>query len=435
MSTSTAFVRSTLVDKSPPPADTRGWKGWAREHLFSSVPQSLLSLAGAALVIALFWALIDFLFIRAVFVAPDATLCRVEGVGACWPFITAKFRLLMFGFYPVDQIWRVELTYLIAVVLLVPLLIPKVPYKALNALLFFVVFPLVAFALLVGGPVLHPPFVVLGWIGFAGMITIGTLIVLMALARRFDRRMAVAFAASLALWFVCRTVVQQGWVAGLTLPFVETRQWGGFLISLVVSVTAIVAALPIGIVLALGRRSRLPVLRTLAVGFIEMVRGVPLITVLFFSTYILPQFLTNNPDALVRVLVGVSLFAGAYMAEVIRGGLQAIPKGQFEGAGALGLNASQTMGLIILPQALKIVIPGIVNTFIGMFKDTTLVSIVAIFDLLGQLRTGFADPQWSSPVTLFTGFAFSGFIYFIFCFAISRYSLYIEKKLNTSHKR
>jgi general L-amino acid transport system permease protein len=429
------FVRNVLVEKEPPPADTRGFTGWARQHLFSSVGNSLLTLFGAFLVVSVLYELVHFLFLSAVYSAPDAAPCRVEGAGACWPFITAKFRLFMFGFYPIDQVWRIELTYVLAVILLVPLLVPSAPYKVLNAILFFGIFPLVAFALLVGGPVLHPPLAVLSWIGSLGAIGIGTIIVLMAFARRFDKRIAIAFAASLALWYASTALLDSGVLSSIALPFVETRQWGGFLISLVVSVTGISAALPIGIMLALGRRSKLPIIRTLSVGFIEMVRGVPLITVLFFSTYILPQFLTNNPDALVRVLLGVSLFAGAYMAEVIRGGLQAISKGQFEGAAALGLNTSQTMGLIILPQALKIVIPGIVNTFIGLFKDTTLVSIVAIFDLLGQLRTGFADPQWSSPVTLFTGFAFAGFIYFIFCFAISRYSLFIEKKLNTSHKR
>src|SRR5581483_11131930 len=201
---------------------------------------------------------------------------------------------------------------------------------------------------------------------------------------------------------------------------VETRQWGGLLVTLVVAVTGIVASLPLGILLALGRRSKLPIIRTLSVTFIEFWRGVPLITVLFFATYMLPLFLPNSwsIDALLRALVGVALFAAANMAEVVRGGLQAIPRGQFEGAMALGLGYWQMMGLIVLPQALNLVIPGIVNTFIGLFKDTTLVLIVAIFDLLGQLRSALTDPVWSAPSTLFTGFAFTGLIYFCFCFGM-----------------
>jgi len=171
--------------------------------------------------------------------------------------------------------------------------------------------------------------------------------------------------------------------------------------------------------------------------FIEFWRGVPLITVLFFATYMLPLFMPANwsIDSLLRALVGVALFSAAYMAEVVRGGLQAIPRGQYEGAMALGIGYWKMMGLIILPQALKLVIPGIVNTFIGLFKDTTLVMIVAIFDFLGQLRAAFADPNWSAPSTLFTGFAFAGIVYFVFCFGMSRYSLFVERRLNTGYRR
>jgi general L-amino acid transport system permease protein len=204
-----------------------------------------------------------------------------------------------------------------------------------------------------------------------------------------------------------------------------------------VAVTGIVVSMPLSILLALGRRSELPIIKSFCVGFIELVRSVPLITILFFATYMLPFFIPRSwsPDGLLRVLIGVSLFSAAYLAEVIRGGLQAIPKGQFEGAQALGLSYPKMMGLVVLPQALKHVIPGIVNTFIGLFKDTTLVSIVSIMDLLGQIRTSFSDPKWSTPTTFFTGFAFAGLIYFIFCYAMSRYSMFIEKRLNTGHKR
>jgi general L-amino acid transport system permease protein len=220
------------------------------------------------------------------------------------------------------------------------------------------------------------------------------------------------------------------------LPVVDTRLWGGLLVTLVVSVTGIVTSMPVGIALALGRRSTIPLIRIFSVTFIEFWRGVPLITVLFFATYMLPLFLPGNftVDGLVRVLVGIALFAGAYTAEVIRGGLQAIPRGQNEAASALGLSYWKTTALIVMPQALRHVIPGLVNSFIALFKDTSLVSIVALFDLLGQLRASFSDPVWATPTTLFTGFAFTGMIYFTFCFAMSRYSLFVENRLNPNRR-
>jgi len=220
------------------------------------------------------------------------------------------------------------------------------------------------------------------------------------------------------------------------LPVVDTRLWGGLLVTLVVSVTGIVTSMPVGVALALGRRSTIPLIRIFSVAFIEFWRGVPLITVLFFATYMLPLFLPGNftVDGFVRVLIGIALFAGAYNAEVVRGGLLAIPRGQTEAANALGLSYWKTTALIMMPQALRHVIPGLVNSFIALFKDTSLVSIVALFDLLGQLRASFSDPAWATPTTLFTGFAFAGMIYFVFCFGMSRYSLFVEHRLN-AHRR
>ncbi|RTL54705.1 MAG: amino acid ABC transporter permease [Bradyrhizobiaceae bacterium] len=245
-----------------------------------------------------------------------------------------------------------------------------------------------------------------------------------------------ALLTSLAIFAGIAAVIR---VMGLDrggLPLVDTRLWGGLLVTLVVSITGIVASMPVGIALALGRRSAIPLIRIFSVAFIEFWRGVPLITVLFFATYMLPLFLPGDftVDALVRVLVGTALFAGAYNAEVIRGGLQAVPRGQAEAANALGLSSWKTTGLIVMPQALRHVIPGLVNSFIALFKDTTLVLIIAIFDLLGQLRASFADPNWATPTTLFTGFAFAGLIYFTTCFAMSRYSLFAEHRLN-AHRR
>ncbi|MCC6891111.1 MAG: amino acid ABC transporter permease [Hyphomicrobiales bacterium] len=376
---SNVFVRQHLVAPQPRPrGDTRLLRG-LRSRLFGSVFNALVTLVSAVAVAALLWPAIRFMLIDAVWQGSSRTDCLAETlkrpVGACWPFIAAKFSQFMYGFYPAVEVWRVNLTYAIGVILLVPLLIPSIPGKAINALAFFGLFPLVAFFLLVGG------------------------------------------------------------VAGL--PHVETRLWGGLLITLVITFAGIIGSVPVGIVLALGRRSSLPLVRGLCIVFIEFWRGVPLITVLFFATYMLPFFLPEDwkLDPLARVLVGVILFAGAYMAEVIRGGLQAIPRSQYEAAMALGLGYWRMTGLVILPQALKLVIPGMVNAFIALFKDTTLVMIVAIFDLLGQLRAAFADPNWATPVTLFTGFAFAGIIYFTISFMISRYALYLERRLNTGSPR
>jgi general L-amino acid transport system permease protein len=379
MDAQAAFVRQELIAPLEPPPVTTGVPGWLRQRLFGSVPNAILTVVSLAILAALIWPTVKFLVIDAVLSGSSRTDCLPETaghpVGACWPFIAAKFDQFMYGFYPQDQQWRVNLTYALGAILLTPLLIPRLPYKAANAIAFFGVFPVIAFFLLVGG--------VLG------------------------------------------------------LPHVETRLWGGLLVTLVISFTGISGSLPLGILLALGRRSSLPLVRGLCVVFIEFWRGVPLITVLFFATYMLPLFLPGNwkIDALARVLIGVVLFSAAYMAEVVRGGLQAIPRSQFEAAMALGLGYWRMTGLVIVPQALKLVIPGIVNSFISLFKDTTLVLIVAIFDLLGQLRAAFSDPSWATPTTLFTGFAFAGMIYFVFCFAMSRYALFVERRLNSGGAR
>jgi general L-amino acid transport system permease protein len=342
--------------------------GWARRNLFGSWLDTLLTLLGLYLIWLLVVPALKFLIIDAVWSGGGRNDC-LGSTGACWPFVAAKLRQLAYGFYPAEQLWRPNLTLALAVLLVVPLLVPRFPYKTANAVAFFGLFPIAAFFLLVGG------------------------------------------------------------VPGL--PLVVTGIWGGLLVTLVIAVTGIVGSLPLGILLALGRRSQLPVVRFLSVIFIEFWRGVPLVTVLFFATYMLPLFLPAGwqIDPLLRALVGVALFAAGYMAEVVRGGLQAIPRGQYEAAMALGLGYWRMMGLIVLPQALRLVIPGIVNTFIGLFKDTTLVLIVAILDFLGQLQAAFADPNWATPVTLFTGFAFAGMVYFAFCFGMSRYALFVERRL------
>jgi len=500
----TSFVRPELVAERPAPIKTTGLIGFLRTRLFNSPTNILLTIVSVFLLWFTVIPAMKFLLVDAVWRGNDRNDCLAENaghaVGACWPYVEAKFSQFVYGFYPEPERWRVNLTFILAALLLLPLLIPRLPAKSLNAGLFFIAFPVVAFFLLHGGGMAGFG---VSWtasllsvltesIGDAGRTLIsagetaaligpllwllGKLVVLISLALSYviwpltwirDQTQATQspvwadFAATAAivsiLLFVFGGGIRTGWRAligslitfagiGLViavmrldrggLPIVDTRLWGGLLVTLVVSVTGIVSSMPVGIALALGRRSTIPLIRFFSIAFIEFWRGVPLITVLFFATYMLPLFLPGNftVDGLVRVLIGIALFAGAYTAEVIRGGLQAIPRGQSEAANALGLSYWKTTALIVMPQALRHVIPGLVNSFIGLFKDTSLVSIVALFDLLGQLRASFADPVWATPTTLFTGFAFTGMIYFIFCFAMSRYSLFVEHRLNP-HRR
>lgn len=349
---------------------------WLRQNLFSSWFNTLLTLASLGLASWIIASALDWAIFRAVFTGEDGAACAAEGTGACWPFITHKFALFMYGRYPEPEHWRVDLTYVLALAGLVPLMIPRVPGKLWLSIYLLVLFPLAAFVLLTGGM--------------------------------------------------------------FGLPPVPTARWGGLLITLVVASVGIAASFPLGILLALGRRSDLPVVRLISIGFIEFVRGVPLVTVLFMASVMLPLFLPENVtfDKLLRALIGVALFSAAYLAEVIRGGLQAIPRGQYEAADALGLGYWRKMGLIILPQALRLVIPGIVNSFISLFKDTSLVLIIGIFDLLGIVQQAVqADPKWFSPATAATGYVFAGAVFWLFCFGMSRYSAWMERWLGAGDRR
>ena len=310
-------------------------------------------------------------------------------------------------------------------------MIEGLPRRGQVGALMLTIYPLVALILLSGG-------------GFAIDYNDVAVYTVVSLALMTVARMGAAGRLGNSVKDVSSIINIAGWgliiyaallaVLGVdvSLEPVDTRDWGGLLITLVVAITGIVASLPLGILLALGRRSSMPITRLVCTIFIEFWRGVPLITVLFMASVMLPLFLPEgvNFDNLLRALIGVMLFSAAYMAEVVRGGLQAIDKGQYEGADAVGLTYWQSMRLIILPQALTHVIPGIVNTFIGLFKDTTLVSIVGIFDLLGAVQSTLADAAWSTPVQGLTGYLFVGVIFFIFCFGMSRYSIYMERKLS-----
>ena len=387
------FVRAGGAPNLPPPGRVGGPLAWAQENLFGSALSAALTLASLALIA---WALPDlvrWLFIDAVWSAPDGEACRKPGVGACWAYVGAKLEFFAYGSYPREMTWRVDLTLAIGAALATWLLWPGARRKGTGLVLFLVVYPLLALYLLHG---------------------------LGANAR--------ALIAALAQLFGSAALAD---VARHALPVVPTNLWGGIFVSLLVATVGIVVSLPLGVLLALGRRSKAPVARFLCVALIEVVRGVPLITVLFMANTMLPLFVPAewSPDRLLRPLIGVALFASVYMAEVVRGGLQAVPKGQYEGAMALGLSWTNMMRLIVLPQALTIVIPGVVNSFIALFKDTTLVAIVGIFDFLRAVDTQRLDPTWAGPTISATGYVFAAVFYFIFCFGMSRYSLMMERRL------
>jgi general L-amino acid transport system permease protein len=449
-----AFVRREIAPMEPPPLAVGGTLGWARRNLFSGWFNITMTVISVALIVLIVPPLLRFFFFDAVWAGDSREAC-LGATGACWPFVKAKFGQFVYGFYPIALRWRPNLVFALGAILLAGLLIPRVPFKRWNAILFFGVFPIVALVLLGGGNFSLNQFIIGRIIPLASMlqglqlfgltlsfwldfvissVAITAIVYLAANALGAEGDSAARAAAGL-LTLLGLVLLALDFNFGLT-P-VETRQWGGLLVTLVVSVTGIVTSLPLGILLALGRRSHLPIVRVCSVCFIEFWRGVPLITVLFFATYMLPFFLPGGLtiDGLLRALIGVALFSAAYMAEVVRGGLQAIPKGQSEAANALGLGYWQTMSKIVMPQALTLVIPGIVNNFIGLFKDTTLVMIVALFDLLGQIRAAFSDPNWATPTTLFTGFAFAGVVYFIFCFGMSRYSMFIERRASAGRRR
>jgi general L-amino acid transport system permease protein len=375
-----AYVRSTAPSFVAPPATSIGVLGWARANLFPDLGSTLLTIL---IVLVLVWVippLIDFLFIDAVWSGSDREAClstpERPDVGACWPFIADRFSYIIYGSYPIAERWRVDLFFALLAFGTGWLLWLGAPRRDIGAIYFFVALPIASFVLLHG----------------------------------FE---------------------------AVGLPIVDTALWGGMMVTIVVAAVGIVTSLPIGILLALGRRSHLPAVRLLSTIYIEFVRGVPLITVLFMASVMLPLFLPEawSPDKLMRALVGVALFASAYMAEVVRAGLQSIPKGQHEAAYALGLGYWQSLRLIVLPQALKVTIPNIVNSYISLFKDTTLVFFVGIFDFLKTIEVARADPQWSTPVTSATGYVFAALVYFACCYAMSRYARRIEVRLAVGERR
>ena len=374
------FLRQGRLEPLPPPSARAGTFGWMRANLFSTPANIVLTVLCVALIAWAVPPLVRFFVIDAVWTGADGSACLASPgrpiPGACWAFIRVWFSYFVYGFYPLDERWRVDVFFVALVFGFVWLLRLSMPRRDLGALYFFVVLPILSYVLLHGAPLIG-------------------------------------------------------------LRVVPTSLWGGILVTVVVAAIGMVFSLPLGILLALGRRSELPVIKVVSVTFIEFVRGVPVITVLFMASVMLPLFVPERfaPDKLVRALIGVTLFASAYMAEVVRGGLAAVPRGQYEAASALGFGYWSMMALVILPQALRITLPNIVNTFIGLFKDTTLVFVVNIFDFLRTIDAARADPKWAGPTTTVTGYAFAALFYFACCYGMSRYARRMEMWLARGVRR
>ncbi|MDI1286962.1 MAG: amino acid ABC transporter permease [Reyranella sp.] len=412
-----------------PPIDDTGVLGWMRRNLFSSWGNGITTVV---LIVAMVWILSSFLdwaVFTANFTASVGSECR--GQGACWALIREKYRYIFFGSFPYEQHWRP----LFAVIAMLAMLVMSADRRMWNwrLLVIWGVGSFVTFLLMFGQ--IHIPLslflfvaLVIGGSGMSlrkGIADTGEMTAYRVLATIGAVGLALRIAGVLPTWSL----------AIAPLSYVETSLWGGIPVTMILATYGLAFAFPYGILLALGRRSNLPLIKGLCVGFIELIRGVPLISLLIMASVMLPLFLPSGTtiDKFLRAQVAVILFAGAYIAEVIRGGLQSLPKGQFEAADAMGLNYPQKTLLIILPQAIRVVIPPLINTFIGFFKDTSLVLIIGIFDFLNTANQALVDPNWAG----FPGevYLFAAFVYFIFCFSMSRYSKYLEVELNKGTRR
>jgi general L-amino acid transport system permease protein len=430
-----SFVRTEMLPEKAPPITLIGPIGWLRANLFSGWFNTILTIISLGFVLYVLSGLLPWMF-QSVWNAESLSECREIMIAtwgdthghACWAVIRERWLQLLFGFYPSELYWRPILSFVLLLLALSPVLFSeKVPSQLIWLT---VAYPFVMPWLMWGGPIWGP---VMAAAGF------GLGLVAMRFAE--DRIGSLAgiilgVVTALVWWLFLMGPVVDGLasVIPLELQPVASRDFGGFMLSILIGVVAIGCSLPIGIVLALGRQSDLLIVKSICVGFIEFIRGVPLITLLFVASTLLNIFLPpgTNFDIILRVMIMVTLFASAYMAEVIRGGLAALPKGQYEGGDSLGLDYWQSQRLIIMPQALKISIPGIVSTFIGVFKDTTLVSIIGLLDPLGLSNGIRADTAWNG--IYWELFAFIALLFFIFCFSMSRYSMYLERKLQTDHR-
>ncbi len=427
-----SYVRTEMLQEQEPPTTQKGVVKWVMDNLFSSWFNSILTIVSIVLVYMLAKGILPWMF-QSSWTANSLTECREqivaaygEGEGACWAVIRERYTQLIFGFYPRELYWRPILSLVLMLVAISPILFSNVPRKLLT---FTMIFPFLAFWLLWGGSIWGPLMVMAGFgIGYAALVYLPS----------FIGSLGATIAAMLlpVIWWFFITSALAGAIDGVIpigIEAVQSNFFGGFMISIIIGVTGIAISLPLGILLALGRQSNLFIVKVLCVGFIEFMRGVPLITLLFVASTLLNYFMPPGTAfaLILRVIIMVTLFASAYMAEVIRGGLAALPKGQYEAADALGLDFWKATRLIVMPQALKITIPSIVSTFIGLFKDTTLVSIVGLLDPLGLTSAIRANQEWNGIHWELYGFI--ALMFFIVCFSMSRYSMYLERKLQTGH--
>ena len=438
-----AYVRTEMAEAMPAPASTVGVIGWIRSSFFSSIPNGILTLLALYLIWSLLSGLVPWAFLG-VWDAQSLRECRdifaeryPDGeTHACWAVIRDRWDQIIFGYYSPDQYWRPILGWILLGVSAVPILYPNAP----RWLLYVTVATIFVYPWLIWGGTIWPPIaafvgLVVGYFAFRALaaVTAGP-----EATRDFSTMIASvgAVLATLIWWILLSPPIVE--VMSRALPFgieaFRSRDLAGFALAITIGVVAIVASLPLGILLALGRQSDMLIINKLSTGFIEMIRGVPLITLIFVAVVLLQYFLPagTNVDPILAIMILVTLFTAAYIAEVIRAGLAAVPKGQYEAADSLGLNYTMAQRLIILPQALKIAIPGIVSNFISVFKDTVLVSIVFPNDPLGLADTIRADSNWNGIVWELYGFI--AFVFFIFCFAMSRYSMHLERRLQTGHR-
>ena len=430
-----AFVRDTMLPPEPPPASQSGAVKWLRENLFSGLSNTVLTLLAIAAVV---WLAQEFLpwFLHGVWKANSLAECRQiiaerwgdGATGACWAVIRERWNQFLFGFYPSDLYWRPILALVLLFAALAPILFSQLPRQMLW---FSAIYPGLGYLLLWGGSLWFPVVALggfaLGWAAYAIVLRPGGPL-LAAIA---------AFLVPVLWWVFFAGRAEQALDALLPIGIAEVRsdKFGGFVLSVTIGVAAIALSLPMGILLALGRRSDMFLVKSLSIGFIEFIRGVPLITLLFTASLLLNYFLPpgTNFDIILRVIIMVTFFSAAYIAEVVRGGLAALPRGQYEAADALGLDYWKAMRLIVLPQALKISIPGIVSTFIGLFKDTTLVIFVGLLDPLKGITDAVrASIEWKG--VYWEPFIYVGAIFFVFNFSMSRYSMYLERKLKRDHR-
>jgi len=424
----------------PAPSAEVGPMAWIRQNLFKDIPNTLMTILGAYIAYVVIAWVLQWAVFNAVWEAESRRECldAVGRSGACWPGVFEWMPNLIYGLYPKDQVWRINLGFLALIVWMIPLWLPRVKSKVAIGLAAVALYPFLASYFFLGGDkgVVWTALISLGvsglvWVWATALCemttgkSVGTWLgqrlagPTNEMAQKRVRQMAAVtlFVAAFAL------------VSSWNLDEVRTQFWGGLFLTLVISGIGITFSLPAGILLALGRRSDLLVIATLSTIFIELFRSVPLITILFMFNTMLPLFMPEGAEVnqLVRAIVAVCLFAAAYMAEVIRGGLQAIPKGQYEAAASLGLGYWQTTTQVVMPQALKVMIPTIVGNFIGLFKDTTLVSIIGLFDLMNMARAVGEDTDWLG--LFIEPFFVVSMIYFVFCYAMSSYSIGLENKL------